>query len=52
MYGKEGDISALADFSWYEVVYYMDQKQPFPYAKEMLGKDLVPSTGVGNEYCS
>ena len=52
VYGKEGDISALADFSWYEVVYYMDQKQPFPYAKEVLGRYLGPSTGVGNEYCS
>ena len=52
VYGKEGDISALPDFSWYEVVYYMDQKQPFPYAQEMLGRYLGPSTGVGNEYCS
>ena len=50
--GKEGDISALADFSWYKVVHYIDQKQPFPYAKEMLGRYLGPSTGVGNEYCS
>ena len=52
VYGKEGDISALANFSWYEAVYYKDQKQHFPYAKEMLGIYLDPSTGVGNEYCS
>ena len=52
VYGIEGDISALADFAWYEPVYYLDHKQPFPYAKEVLGGYLGPSVGVGNEYCS
>ena len=52
VYGIEGDISALADFSWYELIYYLDHKQPFLYAKEVLGRYLGPSTGVGNEYCS
>ena len=52
VFGREGDISALSDFSWYEAVYYLDHKQPFPFAKDMLGCYLGPSTGVGNEYCS
>ena len=52
IYGHERDISALSDFSWYEPVYYLDHKQPFPYAKEMLGRYLGPSNGVGNEYYS
>ena len=50
VYGIVGDISALADFAWYEPVYYLDHKQPFPYAKEVLGRYLGPSIGVGNEY--
>ena len=52
VFGREGDLSALSDFLWYEAVYYLDHKQPFPYAKEMLGRYLGPSTGVGNECCS
>ena len=51
IYGREGDISALSNFSWYEAVYYVDHKQSFPYAKEMFGRYLGPSTDVGNECC-
>ena len=42
IYGCEGDISTLSDFPWYEVVSYLDHKQKFPYAKEMLGAGNKP----------
>ena len=52
VYGEEGDISILGDFSFYEVIYYFDHKVPYPMARERMGRYLGPSTGVGNEMCS
>ena len=52
VFGEEGDISVLGDFTFYEVVYYFDHKVAYPLAKERMGRYLGPSTGVGNEMCS
>ena len=52
VFGEEGDISVLGDFTFYEVIYYFDHKVSFPLAKERMGRYLGPSTGVGNEMCS
>ena len=52
VHGREGDISVLATFSWYEPVYYLDHGSAFPMARECLGRYLGPSVGVGNEACS
>ena len=52
VHGREGDISVLATFSWYEPIYYLDHGSTFPMARECLGRYLGPSTGVGNEACS
>ena len=47
--GEEGDISNLCRFDWYEWGYFMDQKAGFPLQREILGRVLGPSKGVGNE---
>ena len=52
VYGEEGDISVLGDFTFYEVIYYFDHKVSYPMARERMGRYLGPSTGVGNELCS
>ena len=52
VYGKEGDISVLGDFTFYEVIYYFDHKVSYPMARERMERYLGPSTGVGNELCS
>ena len=52
VFGEEGDISVLGDFTFYEVIYYFDHKVSYPLAKERMGRYLGPSTGVGNEICS
>ena len=47
--GEEGDISNLCRFDWYEWCYFLDQKAGFPLQREILGRVLGPSKGVGNE---
>ena len=49
VFGEEGDISILGDFTFYEIIYYFDHKRSYPLAKERMGRYLGPSTGVGNE---
>ena len=46
--GEEGDISNLCQFSFYQWVYYREQKNGFPIPKELLGRALGPSKGEGN----
>ena len=47
--GNDGDISNLCQFNWYEWCYFRQQKESFPYPKEVLGRVLGPSRNVGNE---
>jgi hypothetical protein len=47
--GDEGDISALCQFGWYEWCYFRENKEKFPFNREVLGKILGPATGEGNE---
>ena len=46
---EEGDISNLCQFGWYEWCYFRQQKEHFPFPKEVLGRVLGPSRNVGNE---
>ena len=48
---ERGDISNLCNFKWYEWCYFRDQKQSFPFARELLGRVLEPSKEEGNEMC-
>ena len=47
--GEEGDISSLAQYSWYEWCYFREQSAQFPFNKEVLGRILGPARGDGNE---
>ena len=47
--GEEGDISNLHQFDWYDWCYYREQKEQFPYNREVLGRVLGPAHGKGNE---
>ena len=46
---KEGDISNLCQYDWYEWCYFRDHGAGFPFNKEVLGRVLGPSRGEGNE---
>jgi hypothetical protein len=35
--GEEGDISNLSEYKWYDWCYYREQKEQFPYPREILG---------------
>ena len=47
--GREGDISNLSQFGWYEWCYYRENTEKFPFNKEVLGRVLGPARGEGNE---
>jgi hypothetical protein len=47
--GEEGDISNLCQYKWYDWCYFRDQKQKFPFNREVLGRVLGPAKGEGNE---
>jgi hypothetical protein len=47
--GEDGDISTLCQYQWYDWCYFREQKQSFPYTRELLGRVLGPSKGAGNE---
>jgi hypothetical protein len=49
--GEEGDISNLSQYSWYDWCYYRENKNAFPFNKEILGRVLGPARGEGNEMC-
>ena len=48
-YGKQGDISNICQFIWYEWVYVRDGSESFPLMKEVLGRCLVPAKNEENE---
>jgi hypothetical protein len=48
MFGREGDISAISSFGFFDFVYFRDHTQQFPMATEVLGRYLGKSHGVGN----
>ena len=50
-HGREGDISNLATFGFYEWVYFKDVED-FPLANEVLGRYLGPTDDVGSEMTS
>ena len=52
VFGEEGDMSVLGDFTFHEIIYYFDHKVSYPLAKERMGRYFGPSTGVDNEMCS
>jgi hypothetical protein len=47
MTGKEGDISNLCQYGWYEWCYFREKKNKFPFNREILGQILCPATGEG-----
>ena len=47
MTGQQADISPWCDFQWYQWVKYYDERAAFPEDKQVLGKYLGPSPGVG-----
>ena len=47
--GKEGGISNLCQYKWYDWCYYREQKERFPFNREVLEQVLGPATGAGNE---
>ena len=48
MTGQPCDISEIAEFEWYEWVYYRDEPMSFPYPIEHLGRFLGPAENVGS----
>ena len=46
-YGKQGDISNICNFGWYQWVYYITPKS-FPEEKECLGRVLGPINNEGS----
>ena len=49
MFGEEGDISNLCQYKWYDWCYFREQKERFPFNRELLGRVLGPAKGAGNE---
>jgi hypothetical protein len=49
LFGKDGDISNLCQYKWYDWCYFREQKQCFPCNREVLGRVLGPLKGAGNE---
>ena len=47
--GEDGDISNLCQYEWYDWCYFREQKQKFPFNREVLGRVLGPAKGEGNE---
>ena len=47
--GREGGITNLCQYKWYNWYYYRDQKEHFPFNREVLGRVLDPAKGKGNE---
>ena len=47
--GEEGDVSNLHQYKRYDWCYVGDQKQKFPFNREVLGRVLGPVKGEGNE---
>jgi hypothetical protein len=47
--GEDGDISNLCQYKWYDWCYFREQKQRFPFNREVLGRVLGPAKGEGNE---
>jgi hypothetical protein len=47
--GDDGDISNICKYGWYEWCYFRENKNKFPFNKEVLGRVLGPSKGEGNE---
>jgi hypothetical protein len=47
--GDEGDISNLCQYTWYDWCYFREQKEKFPFNREVLGRILGPAKGEGNE---
>jgi hypothetical protein len=45
--GKTADISAIAEFQWYEWVKFRDTSVSFPEDAMILGHDLGPAIDVG-----
>ena len=45
--GQTGDISALAEFDWYDWVMFYDGQVAYPESKEVLGKWLGPALDIG-----
>ena len=52
VHGREGDISNLAMFSFYDWVYFKDNTEAFPMCDEILGRYLGPTEDVGSEMTS
>ena len=48
MTGQPCDISEIAEFGWYEWVYYRDEPLGFPHPFEHLGRCLGPAENVGS----
>ena len=46
--GREGGISNLCQYKWYDWCYYREHKVRFPFKREVLGQVLGPTTGAGN----
>ena len=47
--GKEGDISNLCQYKWYDWCYYRDHKERFHLNLEFMGRVLGPETCAGNK---
>ena len=45
---KEGDISNLCQYKWYNWCYYREHKVRFPLNREVLEQVLGPTMGAGN----
>jgi hypothetical protein len=45
--GETSDISRIAEFGWYQWIYWFDQKAAFPDPKKTLGRYLGPTQDVG-----
>ena len=47
--GDQGDISNLCQYKWYDWCYFCEQKESFPFNREVLGRVLGPAKSTGNK---
>lgn len=46
--GQSCDISRIAEFGWYQWIYWYDQQADFPSPKKVIGRYLGPTRDIGS----
>ena len=51
LFGKEGGISNICQYKWYDWCYFRDRTATYPFNRHILGRVLGPTVNAGNKMC-